>query len=225
MEYAAGGDMFEYVVRKGGLRENEARWFFQQLLVAVDYIHRMGVANRDIKLENTLLDGSPRPLIKICDFGYSKHEKYQSAPGSRVGTPAYLAPEVIMTTKGKTYDGKVRQEREGAEGGGGGGGRGWVDRGCGGAEGWGRRGGSPVSTRARSVGGEERRRVQAQGGCTGWRGLWRLLPEKRVKDQTKHLTSPHPPPAPCAPAAPAADCGHLVVRGDAVCDAGGRVPV
>ena len=99
--------MFEYVVRKGGLRESEARWFFQQLIVAVDYIHGMGVASRDIKLENTLLDSSPRPLIKICDFGYSKHEKYQSAPGSRVGTPAYLAPEVIMTTKGKTYDGKI----------------------------------------------------------------------------------------------------------------------
>ena len=46
--------------------------------------------------------------VQVCDFGYSKHEKYQSAPGSRVGTPAYLAPEVIMTTKGKTYDGKVR---------------------------------------------------------------------------------------------------------------------
>jgi serine/threonine-protein kinase SRK2 len=69
MEYAAGGDMFEYVVRKGGLRESEARWFFQQLVIAIDYTHRMGVANRDIKLENTLLDGSPRPLIKICDFG------------------------------------------------------------------------------------------------------------------------------------------------------------
>lgn len=41
MEYAAGGDMFEYVVRKGGLRESEARWFFQQLIVATDYIHRM----------------------------------------------------------------------------------------------------------------------------------------------------------------------------------------
>jgi len=65
------------------------------------------VASRDIKLENTLLDSSPRPLVKICDFGYSKHEKFQSAPGSRVGTPAYLAPEVIMTTKGQTYDGKV----------------------------------------------------------------------------------------------------------------------
>ena len=72
MEYAPGGDMFEYVVRKNGLKEDEARWFFQQLIVAIDYCHRMGVANRDIKLENTLLDGSVRPLLKICDFGYSK---------------------------------------------------------------------------------------------------------------------------------------------------------
>uniref|UniRef100_A0A7S3QM01 Protein kinase domain-containing protein n=1 Tax=Dunaliella tertiolecta TaxID=3047 RepID=A0A7S3QM01_DUNTE len=107
MEFAPGGDMFEYVVKKNGLREDEARWFFQQLIVALDYCHKMGVVNRDIKLENTLLDHSPRPLVKICDFGYSKHEKFQSAPGSRVGTPAYLAPEVILTTKGKTYDGKT----------------------------------------------------------------------------------------------------------------------
>jgi len=74
-----------------------------------------GVVNRDIKLENTLLDHSPRPLVKICDFGYSKHEKFQSAPGSRVGTPAYLAPEVILTTKGKTYDGKVCSSKKGLE--------------------------------------------------------------------------------------------------------------
>jgi len=107
MEFASGGDMFEYVVKKNGLREDEARWFFQQLIVGLDYCHRMGVVNRDIKLENTLLDSSPRPLVKICDFGYSKHEKFQSAPGSRVGTPAYLAPEVILTQRGKTYDGKI----------------------------------------------------------------------------------------------------------------------
>jgi hypothetical protein len=43
----------------------------------------------------------------------AQHEKFQSAPGSRVGTPAYLAPEVILTTRGKTYDGKVSQQREG----------------------------------------------------------------------------------------------------------------
>lgn len=38
----------------------------------VSGVSLQGVANRDIKLENTLLDGSPRPLLKICDFGYSK---------------------------------------------------------------------------------------------------------------------------------------------------------
>jgi len=107
MEYAEGGDMFDYVLKRGGLREHEARWFFQQVIVATDYVHQMGMANRDIKLENTLMDLSPKPLIKLCDFGYSKHEKLQSAPGSRVGTPAYLAPEVISTLKGDTYDGKI----------------------------------------------------------------------------------------------------------------------
>ncbi len=44
--------------------------------------------NRDIKLENTLLDGSKRPLLKICDFGYSKNDK-DSVPKSKVGTPGY----------------------------------------------------------------------------------------------------------------------------------------
>eukprot|EP01023_Acetabularia_acetabulum_P065365 TRINITY_DN8646_c0_g2_i1.p1 TRINITY_DN8646_c0_g2~~TRINITY_DN8646_c0_g2_i1.p1 ORF type:complete len:357 (+),score=52.62 TRINITY_DN8646_c0_g2_i1:350-1420(+) len=107
MEYAPGGDMFEYVVKKGGLKEEEARWFFQQLIIAVDYCHRMGVISRDIKLENTLLDHSPRPLLKLCDFGYSKHEYYHSAASSRVGTPAYLAPEVILSTGPRTYDGKM----------------------------------------------------------------------------------------------------------------------
>ena len=72
MEYAAGGDLFSYVQRRRRLGEDDARWFFQQLICAVDYCHKMGVANRDIKLENTLLDGSPRPLVKLCDFGFSK---------------------------------------------------------------------------------------------------------------------------------------------------------
>jgi serine/threonine-protein kinase SRK2 len=96
MEYANGGDSFEYVRKKGGLHENEARWFFQQLIVALDYCHRKGVINRDVKLENTLIHWARKPLLKICDFGYSKDMKYQSAPASRVGTPAYLAPEVRL---------------------------------------------------------------------------------------------------------------------------------
>ena len=108
MEYAAGGDLLGYMKKKEkGLTEDEARWFFQQLVLGLDYCHRMGVVNRDIKLENALLDSSEWPVLKICDFGFSKHEMLNSAPDSRVGTPAYFAPEVVQTRKGKTYDGKM----------------------------------------------------------------------------------------------------------------------
>ena len=118
MEYAAGGDLFQLVTharaagagagRRGGLPEPDARWYFQQLVCALEYCHAMGVASRDVKLENTLLDGdADRPLIKLCDFGYSKHDTIQSAPDSRVGTPAYLAPEVILTTTNRPYDAKA----------------------------------------------------------------------------------------------------------------------
>lgn len=59
---------------------------------------------RDIKLENTLLDGSrPRPNVKICDFGYSKNEFVDSRPKSVSGTPDYIAPEVLLYDN---YDGK-----------------------------------------------------------------------------------------------------------------------
>eukprot|EP00803_Ostreobium_quekettii_P004335 evm.model.scf_823.11 EVM.evm.TU.scf_823.11 scf_823:61607-62918(+) len=107
MEYAPGGDVMDYMKKKNGLTEDEARWFFQQLILGLDYCHKMGVVNRDIKLENSLLDGSPWPVLKICDFGFSKHEMLNSAPDSRVGTPAYLAPEVVSNTRGETYDGKM----------------------------------------------------------------------------------------------------------------------
>nr|GEU65500.1 serine/threonine-protein kinase SAPK3-like [Tanacetum cinerariifolium] len=60
--------------------------------------------NRDLKLENTLLDGSPTPRLKICDFGYSKSGLLRPQPKSTVGTPAYIAPEVLSR---KEYDGKI----------------------------------------------------------------------------------------------------------------------
>ena len=67
-----------------------------------------GVANRDLKLENTLLDGRPaprhRPLLKICDFGYSKHEMNSSAK-THVGTPIYMAPEIVLGSN--RYNAKV----------------------------------------------------------------------------------------------------------------------
>ena len=72
MEYAAGGELFERICDAGRFHEDEARYFFQQLVCGVSFCHAMGICHRDLKLENTLLDGSPAPRLKICDFGYSK---------------------------------------------------------------------------------------------------------------------------------------------------------
>ncbi|KAM7256411.1 hypothetical protein ACFE04_012152 [Oxalis oulophora] len=86
------------------VRFKEARFFFQQLISGVSYCHSMQICHRDLKLENTLLDGSPTPRLKICDFGYSKSALLHSQPKSTVGTPAYIAPEVLSR---KEYDGKI----------------------------------------------------------------------------------------------------------------------
>ncbi|KAG8099348.1 hypothetical protein GUJ93_ZPchr0013g34455 [Zizania palustris] len=104
MEYAAGGELFERICSAGRFSEDEARFFFQQLISGVSYCHSMQICHRDLKLENTLLDGSIAPQLKICDFGYSKSSVLHSQPKSTVGTPAYIAPEILSR---KEYDGKV----------------------------------------------------------------------------------------------------------------------
>ncbi|KAL9377842.1 hypothetical protein Peur_029177 [Populus x canadensis] len=104
MEYAAGGELFERICNAGRFSEDEARYFFQQLISGVSYCHSMQICHRDLKLENTLLDGTSAPRLKICDFGYSKSSVLHSQPKSTVGTPAYIAPEVLSR---KEYDGKI----------------------------------------------------------------------------------------------------------------------
>ncbi|CAM8999415.1 unnamed protein product [Rhodiola kirilowii] len=104
MEYAAGGELFEKICNAGRFTEDEARFFFQQLISGVSYCHSMQICHRDLKLENTLLDSSSPPQLKICDFGYSKSSVLHSQPKSTVGTPAYIAPEVLSRNE---YDGKI----------------------------------------------------------------------------------------------------------------------
>eukprot|EP00201_Polytomella_parva_P006872 CAMPEP_0175075364 /NCGR_PEP_ID=MMETSP0052_2-20121109/21954_1 /TAXON_ID=51329 ORGANISM="Polytomella parva, Strain SAG 63-3" /NCGR_SAMPLE_ID=MMETSP0052_2 /ASSEMBLY_ACC=CAM_ASM_000194 /LENGTH=356 /DNA_ID=CAMNT_0016344031 /DNA_START=37 /DNA_END=1108 /DNA_ORIENTATION=- len=111
MEFANRGTLFDFIKNAEelqSLREATARWFFQQLIVALDYCHKKGVVNRDVKLENTLLheiEELPLPLLKICDFGYSKAQT-DSVPKSKVGTLAYMAPEVTRPGK-QQYDGTL----------------------------------------------------------------------------------------------------------------------
>jgi serine/threonine-protein kinase SRK2 len=105
--------MVQYVTKRretkasrGGLcmDEDEARYYFLQLLSAVEYCHKHHVAHRDLKLDNTLLDGHQPAWIKLCDFGFAKHWLQTSNMNTmRIGTPEYMGPELISSRTG--YDG------------------------------------------------------------------------------------------------------------------------
>ncbi|KAM9369656.1 testis-specific serine/threonine-protein kinase 3 [Phaethornis superciliosus] len=94
MELAEDGDVFDYVLREGPLPEPRARALFRQLVDAVQYCHGCGVAHRDLKCENTLLQGH---TLKLTDFGFAKLIPRDGAELSRTfcGSTAYAAPEVL----------------------------------------------------------------------------------------------------------------------------------
>lgn len=99
-EYASRGEIFDYIARYGRMGEPRARSTFAQILSAVEYCHSTGVAHRDLKAENLLLDAQMN--VKIADFGFSN----RFTPGERLstwcGSPPYAAPEVF---RGKHYAG------------------------------------------------------------------------------------------------------------------------
>lgn len=67
LEFAEKGTLFTHVATKNGLSEEEAHFFFTQLISVVEVMHNEGIVHRDIKLENVLLDGSCN--VFLCDFG------------------------------------------------------------------------------------------------------------------------------------------------------------
>lgn len=102
MELVRGGELFSKI-SKGRLKEDVARFYFQQLISAVDFCHSRGVFHRDLKPENLLLDEDGN--LKVTDFGLSAlsdHLKQDGLLHTTCGTPAYVAPEVIGK---KGYDG------------------------------------------------------------------------------------------------------------------------
>ena len=100
MEYVKSGELFDYIVEKGRLVEDEARRFFQQIISGVEYCHRNMVVHRDLKPENLLLDS--RGNVKLADFGLSNIMRDGHLLKTSCGSPNYAAPEVIS---GKLYAG------------------------------------------------------------------------------------------------------------------------
>ncbi|KAI8144169.1 kinase-like domain-containing protein [Fennellomyces sp. T-0311] len=100
LEYVEGGELFEYLVSKGKLGENEARHHFQQMILGLDYCHHHLICHRDLKPENLLLDSSNN--IKIADFGMASLQPAGSMLETSCGSPHYASPEIVA---GMPYNG------------------------------------------------------------------------------------------------------------------------
>ncbi|XP_074540808.1 maternal embryonic leucine zipper kinase [Halichoeres trimaculatus] len=102
LEYCTGGELFDYIIAKDRLSEEETRVFFRQIVSAMAYVHSQGYAHRDLKPENLLIDEDHN--LKLIDFGLCAKPKgglgYELM--TCCGSPAYAAPELIQ---GKAYIG------------------------------------------------------------------------------------------------------------------------
>eukprot|EP00347_Sterkiella_histriomuscorum_P002389 403368348 len=100
LELVQGGLLFDVCQLLGGLGEDGGRYFFKQMLSAIEYMSEKKVAHRDLKLENILVDNDLN--LKIADFGYASFQKVDLLSSYR-GTFTYMAPEIKL---GQTYNGQ-----------------------------------------------------------------------------------------------------------------------
>eukprot|EP01114_Cavostelium_apophysatum_P019936 TRINITY_DN6557_c0_g1_i1.p1 TRINITY_DN6557_c0_g1~~TRINITY_DN6557_c0_g1_i1.p1 ORF type:complete len:611 (-),score=181.84 TRINITY_DN6557_c0_g1_i1:474-2306(-) len=102
LEFVEGGELFDYLVKKGRLDPLEALTLFQQIIGGIDYCHRHHICHRDLKPENLLLDTDRH--IKIADFGMASLMRKGSLLQTSCGSPHYASPEVVMGSK---YNGQA----------------------------------------------------------------------------------------------------------------------
>jgi len=98
LELVSGGELFDFIAETGRFTEEVARYYFHQMIAALEYLHTNGYSHRDIKPENMMLDSEY--TLKLADFGFSSN---QALNETKRGTDGYMAPEIY---KGITYSGQ-----------------------------------------------------------------------------------------------------------------------
>jgi serine/threonine protein kinase len=103
LDFCPGGDLFERMASNGPFREEQVRFYIGQIALALEQIHSRGVVFRDLKPENLLFD--KEGYLTLADFGCSEI-KIKGISG-KVGTPEYMAPEMLSESDPSTYDYRV----------------------------------------------------------------------------------------------------------------------
>ena len=94
MEYVKGGEIFDYLVAHGKMKEDVAKKHFRQIVSAVDHCHNLKIIHRDLKAENILLDDKMN--VKVADFGFSTQFRDDSKLNTWCGSPPYACPELYL---------------------------------------------------------------------------------------------------------------------------------
>lgn len=116
LEKVNGGELFNRIVNKGKLNQNECKSIMKQLVEGLSYLHSKDIVHRDLKPENILLsitpgqrqypwdEGESNVIVKIADFGLAKFIGKFQFTNTLCGTPAYVAPEVLVNSQERKYN-------------------------------------------------------------------------------------------------------------------------
>lgn len=92
MPFVCGGNLYTHLKRYGTMDEDKARFYFSEVLLAIEYLHKLDLVHRDIKPENILIDVDGH--AQLADFGFCKHITGRTY--TVCGTPEYIAPEILL---------------------------------------------------------------------------------------------------------------------------------